>query len=91
MTRTIEHNPQNHRFQCVEDGSLCVLDYQLHNDIMTIAHTGVPSAVGGRGIAADLTRTALNTARDKGWKVRPVCSYAVAYIRRHPKYQDLLA
>jgi predicted GNAT family acetyltransferase len=89
MSRAIKHNLEQHRFECTEEGLLCVLDYTLHDKQMTITHTGVPAAVGGRGIAAELTQYALNTARTAGWKVYPVCSYAVAYIRRHPEYQSL--
>lgn len=91
MNRTIEHNTDHQRFEYVEDNMPSVLDYQLDADIMTITHTGVPSALGGRGIAADLTRAALDTARRNGWRVRPVCSYAETYIRRHTDYKDLLA
>lgn len=92
MSRSIEHNPAEKRFQWVEDGQLCVLDYELHDDVMIITHTGVPGSVGGRGIAADLTSAALDTARHSGWKVRPLCSYAAAYIRRkRGAYDDLLA
>lgn len=91
MSRSIVHNPAAKRFEWLEDGHLCVLDYELHNGIMIITHTGVPGAVGGRGIAADLTRTALETAREQGWKVRPLCSYADAYIRRkRGAYDDLV-
>lgn len=79
------------RFSIEVDGQRCVLDYILQNGTMTITHTGVPNAVGGRGIAAALTRHALETARSRGWKVRPVCSYAVVYIERHPEYQPLVA
>ena len=91
MNRTIEHNSDHHRFEYVEDSMSSVLDYQLDDGIMTITHTEVPSALGGRGIAADLTRAALDVARREGWRVRPVCSYAQTYIRRHTDYQDLLA
>jgi len=91
MTRAIEFNENQQRFEWTEDGALSVLDYQLNGNVMTITHTGVPEAVGGRGIAADLTRHALDTARSRGWKVRPVCSYAAVYIKRHPEYQDLVA
>lgn len=91
MARAIEHNEDQQRFEWREDGNLSVLDYTLHGNVMTITHTGVPEAVGGRGIAADLTQHALDTARGYGWKVRPVCSYAAAYIKRHPVYQELIA
>jgi predicted GNAT family acetyltransferase len=89
MSRAIKHNLEQHRFECTEEDFLCVLDYTLHGKQMTITYTGVPAAVGGRGIAAELTQYALNTAQTSGWKVHAVCSYAVAYIRRHPEYQSL--
>lgn len=90
MTRVIEHNEDQQRFEWTENGTLSVLDYTLQDKVMTITHTGVPEALSGRGIAADLTKQALSTARSRGWKVRPVCSYAAAYIKRYPQYQDLV-
>jgi hypothetical protein len=90
MARAITHNAEQHRFEWLEDGTLCVLVYTLEADVMTITYTGVPEAVGGRGIAAELTQFALDTARAKGWKVHPVCSYAAAYVRRHSEYQELV-
>lgn len=88
---SIEHNPSLQRFQVQVDGVACVLEYQRDGRVMAIIHTGVPAAVGGRGVAAALTRAALDTARREGWKVRPQCSYAAAWLHRHPEYQDLLA
>jgi predicted GNAT family acetyltransferase len=90
MSRAIEHNPDANRFEWSEDGILSVLDYELTNGVMTVLHTGVPQPVGGRGIAGDLARAALDTARANGWSVRPLCSYVDAWIRRHPEYQDLV-
>jgi len=86
----IIHDESRGRFETTVDGHVCELDYQLEGDTMVILHTGVPAAVGGRGIAAALTEMALNTARERGWRVRPLCSYAVVYLRRHPEYADLV-
>ncbi len=87
----ITHKPELQRFETHDGGLLSELDYQLHDGLMTITHTGVPAALQGRGIAGHLTRTALDTARREGWRVRPVCSYARVWMQRHPDYQDLLA
>ena len=38
---------------------------------ITILHTGVPPAIGGRGIAGELVRTALDWAKAEGLKVAP--------------------
>ena len=91
MSYAIQHDRVAHRFLTEPDGVACVLDYALAASVMTITHTGVPSEVGGRGIAAELTRFALDAARREGWKVVPACSYAAAWLQRHPDYADLLA
>ncbi|MBO9331007.1 acetyltransferase [Achromobacter sp. HZ01] len=88
---SVTQDTERSRYTATVDGVLCVLDYHLQDHVMTITHTGVPSQVGGRGIAAELTRHALEAARAQGWKVRPSCSYADAYMRRHPEYADLRA
>jgi predicted GNAT family acetyltransferase len=80
----IDHNSTAHRFTTRVDGIQAVLDYTLMDGVMTITHTGVPQAIGGRGVAADLMRTALSVAHAAGWQVHPACSYAAAYMRRNP-------
>jgi predicted GNAT family acetyltransferase len=50
----------------------------------------VPAEVGGRGIASALVRAAMDAARAEGWKVVPACSYAAAWMQKHPEYRDLL-
>lgn len=87
---TIEHDVSGHRFQTVVDGQRAVLDYELRDGVMVITHTGVPEAIGGRGIAAQLTRFALDHARAAGWKVVPACTYAATFMQRHGEYADLL-
>jgi len=91
VSADICHDAARCRFSMQTDGHLCVLDYTLNGQTMTITHTGVPQAVGGRGIAAQLMAAALDAARRQGWRVLPVCSYASAYMRRHPGTEDLLA
>jgi len=81
---TIDHDTAAQRFSTWVDGHRSVLDYRLSGDIMTITHTEVPAAIGGRGIAAELMHAALGAARVAGWSVSPACSYAAAYMRRHP-------
>jgi hypothetical protein len=87
MKYTVAHDVDARRFTTTVEGHLCVLEYRLAGSTMTITFTGVPTAVGGRGIAAALTRAALNEAKTAGWKVVPTCTYAAAFMRRHPEYR----
>ena len=80
----IDHDRGAHRFTTELDGNRAELDYTLAGGVMTITHTGVPPAIGGRGIAAELMEAALSAARESGWSVNPACSYAKTYLERHP-------
>ena len=82
---TISHDAGAHRFTTEVDGSHAELDYTLAAGVMTITHTRVPPAIGGRGIAAQLMEAALSAARAAGWSVNPACSYAKAYLEKHPQ------
>ncbi len=94
MTRAeaaIHHDARATRFITTVDGQQAHLDYWLEGEIMTITHTRVPEAIGGRGIAGRLVRHALQHARERHWRVDPVCSYAGAWMRRHPEFDALRA
>lgn len=87
----IDHLPDRGRFQARVDGQLCVADYRLTDGVMAVTHTEVPPSLQGRGIAAALVRALLDHAAAHGLKVRPLCSYARAYMQRHPETAALIA
>ena len=87
----ISHQPEASRFHATVDGHEAELTYRLDGGRLTIGHTGVPGAIGGRGVAAELVRAALDFARSEALMVVPACSYAAVYIQRHPQYADLVA
>ncbi len=91
METEVTHEADARRFVLMFDGHAGVLDYHVADGVMSITHTRVPEVIGGRGIAASLTRAAVATARGKGWKVDPVCSYARVWFQRHPQEADVLA
>ena len=83
------HDLAGHRFVAILDGHHARLDYEQHDGVLVLVHTEVPAAIGGRGIASGLMRAAVAHARDEGLKVRPACSYAETWLRRHREYDDL--
>ncbi len=87
----VKHDPNSHRFLASVDGVQAELVYECNAGVMRLTHTGVPSAIGGRGVAAELVRTALEHARAEGLKVVPACSYVAGFMKSHPEYEDLLA
>lgn len=86
----VRHDREGTRFVATVEGQDCVALYRVYGKVMMLTHTGVPKSLRGRGIAAVLVRAALDHARERGLKVRPDCSYAEDYMRRHPETLDLL-
>ena len=81
----ITHNTEKQRFERTENGLTAVVEYRRNEEEIELTHTFVPPALEGQGIAGSLTRAALEYARAENLRV---CSYARAYIRRHPEYDD---
>lgn len=73
------------------DGTLVGLAaYELAEGAIVFTHTEVPQAYEGEGIAAQIVRRALDSARERGLRVVALCPYVRAYLRRHDEYADLV-
>ena len=86
----VKHNEAARRFEADLQGSTAVLVYKLVPGRMLIQHTEVPQELEGRGIAAKMTRVALEYARSQKLEVVPACSYTATFMAKHPEYNDLL-
>ncbi len=86
----VRHEPALQRFALGEGAALAVCDYRRSGDVLVLHHTAVPPVWQGHGVAARLVQAALAWARGQGLRVRPVCSYVAAYMRRHPETLDLV-
>ena len=84
-------NVQKHRFEAdLGDGTIAIAVYELHPAEIIFTHTKVPPAHEGQGVGSELIRFALQSARERGLKVVPICPFFAAFFRRHPEEQDLL-
>ena len=72
-------------------GDSAVAVFHKRGDALAITHTEVPAHLEGRGHGSALMAAVLADVRARGEKVQPLCSFARAYMRRHPETQDLLA
>ena len=86
----ITDNQSLNRLEVSVVGGLGLLRYQIARGTMWLLHVQVPPEAQGHGVASELTRTALELAKERGLKVVPVCSFVATYIRRHPEYQPML-
>jgi len=90
MVIAVIDNVAAQRFEATVEVLLCVLDYRIVGSSMVLRHVEVPAALRGRGIAAELTKFAFDSAHERGMDVVPNCAYVAAWIRLHPAYAELV-
>ena len=85
----VTHNPVENRFETYIDDKLSKLDYIQDGKNFVITHVGVHPELRGQGVAGRIVEAGLEYAKERSLRVIPMCSYAAAYIRRHPEYAGL--
>jgi hypothetical protein len=90
-TSDVFHNVAQQRFELRVGDALCLIDYRRSPGKLVIYHTEVPEPLQDRGLAALMTRAALNFARSENLQVEPRCPYTAAFMQKNPEFADLLA
>ena len=88
---SIHHRADQGRFWAGVEGQTVELDYQRRGAQLVFSHTGTAPALQGRGLAGQIVEHALRWAAPLGLQLVPTCSYVAVYLRRHPRWQRLLA
>jgi uncharacterized protein len=81
---TVIHDTERKSFEVHLDSYTAELNYYLSGDTITFTHTGVPSAIEGRGIGSLLVSAGLKFARENNLKVHSLCWFVDKYSQRHP-------
>lgn len=84
-------NAAGHRFELAHEGGVSFCDYRVTPNGVLLTHVETPYELRGRGHAASLMAAIVEHAREKGLKLQPLCSYAVAYLQRRRDVADVLA
>lgn len=84
------HVPAKRRYEIHIDDELAgVLEYVEQDGIRDFVRTMVEPRFGGRGLARQLVREALEDVRSSGLRVRPVCSYVTRILDESNDYADI--
>lgn len=66
-------------------------DSEGSKDVRIAAHTIVPRAIGGRGVAGALVARLVEDARRQGFLIQPDCSYVARKFAENPDWAALKA
>jgi uncharacterized protein len=92
MSVSVADHPEAGRYELIaENERIGFVTYRMEPGVIAFLHAEVNPAHERQGWGSRLVAGALDDARARGLKVRPVCPFVVAYIESHPDYRDLLA
>lgn len=75
-----------------KDGeNLGEITWALSNDVMVMNHTFVNPKLRGTGLAKELLDQSAEFAREKNYKMKPLCSYVVNAFNDSSEYDDVKA
>jgi len=91
MSTAVTDNAQASRYEISADGHLAgFTEYRRYPTVIEFVHTEIEPQYEGRGLASELIRSALDTARANGLNVLPLCPFVREYIERHDEYLELV-
>lgn len=84
-------NVEAGRFELEENGLLVVANYRRGEDVLSILHVEAAPPLRGTGAAGRLMRAIAEQAARDRIRIRPLCGYAAAWLRRSPEFRKLIA
>ncbi|WP_336492200.1 GNAT family N-acetyltransferase [Methylobacterium nigriterrae] len=78
------------RFELEVDGQIVFANYRRHPDVLVITYVYAPPQLRGTGAADRLMEQVARKARADSVRVKALCGYAWAWLRRQPAHRDLL-
>jgi hypothetical protein len=80
----LKDNRAASRFEMQEAGLTVFADYRRDGRRLYIDHVEAPPALRGSGAAGRFMEALTHAARAEGVTLVPICSYAAAWLQRHP-------
>ncbi|HEY3800364.1 MAG TPA: GNAT family N-acetyltransferase [Caulobacteraceae bacterium] len=83
MAELVDNRAES-RFEMVEQGMTVFADYRRQGPRLIIDHVEAPVPLRGTGAAGRFMEALAAQAKVEGADIVPLCSYAAAWLARHP-------
>ena len=84
-------NEERHQYELHVDPYTPKIEYIKSTDgEIYLAHTEVPTQLGGKGIGSQLVEKALKDIEKQGLRLVPLCPFVAGYIHRHPEWKRIV-
>jgi predicted GNAT family acetyltransferase len=84
-------NAASNRLELEVEGNTAFIEYRLSQQTLFLIHTEVPPALEGKGAGSAIIKKALQYAKEKGYKIVPLCIFVQSFLKRHKEWNDIIA
>lgn len=81
----VTDNTKLSRYERIVDGEVVFVSYRREDNRVALLHVETPVSLRGRGEADKLMQGVAAIAKAEGLSLVPICTYAAAWIQRHPE------
>lgn len=85
----MQDNKDLSRFEHHVGDAVVFAAYRQDGRTLYLNYVEAPESLRGTGAAGKLMTDIMVHAQEHGFRIFPVCGYAVAWMRRHAEYQGL--
>lgn len=91
MSVDVVHKAEAERYEIHVDGEVAGFTeaHPLDEATVLFPHTEIEPAFEGQGLASRLVTGALDDIRARGLRIKVTCPYILAWLPKHPDYEDL--
>ena len=91
LVATVIENEERERYEVTVDGALAgFAQYERRDGRTVFNHTEIDPEFEGKGLGGQLVKFALDSEREAGRSIVPLCPFVRRYLERHPEFDDLV-
>jgi predicted GNAT family acetyltransferase len=90
MINMVQNNTAQNRYELHIGKQVAITEYRREGQTVQIMHVVTPPELRGGGVAGQLMAGVVESVRAEGLNIHPICSYAVAWFKRHKEHADIL-
>ena len=80
----VTHRPERNRFELEKNGMTAFVEYEVEDGTLDIMHTIITPTLEEKRNTTTLVKKTYKYANEQDQKPKATCSYAVAWLKRHP-------
>lgn len=87
----LQVRPESNRLELIVGNYTALIEYKLLHNNLLLLHTEVPEELEGKGVGSAIVLKTLQYAKEKHYRIVPLCPFVQAYLKRHSEWNEIVS